>query len=76
MGIFDSSHTAVNLARARVEFNPSRDASDKMWMGIVCDEQMVYTLGSEQRRTRFRRATQRGPILQSYEGDLATSEPP
>ena len=68
MGIFASSYTAVNLTSARVEFNPARDSPDKMWMGIVFDEQMVYTLGSEQRRAKFRRATQRGPILQSYEG--------
>ena len=65
---FDSSYTAVNLTSARVEFNPSRDSPDKMWMGIVFDEQMVYKLGSEQKRTKFRRATQRDPILQSYEG--------
>ena len=65
---FDSSYTAVNLTRARVEFNPARGTPDKMWMGIVFDEQMVYKLGSEQRRTKFRRATQRDPILQSCEG--------
>ena len=39
-----------------------------MWMGITFDEQMVFKLGSEQGRTKFRRATLRDPILKSYEG--------
>jgi hypothetical protein len=60
---FDSSYTAVNLTSARIEVNPARDSPDKMWMGITFDEQMVFKLGSEQRRTKFRRATQRGPIF-------------
>jgi hypothetical protein len=69
---FDSSYTAVNLTSARIETSPARDSPDKMWMGITFDEQMVFKLGSEQRRTKFRRATLRGPILKNYEGRFGT----
>ena len=61
------------LTAVPVESNPARGSPDKMCMGITLDEQMVYKLGSEQRRAKLRRATQRGPTLQGYEsgaGDL------
>ena len=61
------------LTAVPVESNPARGSPDKMRMGITFDEQMVYMLGSEQRRAKFRRATQRCPTLQGYEsgaGDL------
>ena len=50
---FDSSYTAVNLAAARVECNQDRKDKDRMWMGIVLDEQLVYKLGEGQKRSSF-----------------------
>ena len=62
---FDSSYTAVNHTTARMECDPDRKDPDGMWMGIVFDEQIVYKLGEGQKRSSFRRAAQRDPILKS-----------
>ena len=58
---FDSSYSAVNLTKARLDLNPERGDPTKVWMGIVFEEHMVCRLGEGQERGTLRRAMQRDP---------------